>query len=255
MRLIGRLTPAAELSDARREEMFALFARHYEGVTRRQFAADLDEKQSVIEVVDPTNDTLRGFSTQVVLQVPVAGRTVRVLFSGDTIVDREYWGDPALSHVWGQLALSLIDARGADPLYWFLISKGYRTYRFLPVFFHEFYPRHGVTTPPGEAKVLHELAQWKFGKAYDPATGIVRPRAACRLRRELGETSTARLRDPHVRFFLENNPGHVVGHELCCLAPLSRENFTAAAWRVIGAGASDGCQLSAVSDQLTKVRL
>jgi hypothetical protein len=234
MRLIGRLTPVHDLSATRRDEMFALFARHYEGVKRRQFAADLAEKQSVIEVVDPVHDTLRGFSTQLVLHVPVHGRTVRALFSGDTIVDREFWGDPALSHVWGHLALSLIDKYGDEPLYWYLISKGYRTYRFLPVFFHEFYPRYDSTTPPEILSVIHGLGRWKFGNDYDAATGIVRPSEACRLRSGLGETTAARLRDPHLRFFFEKNPGHLVGRELCCIAPLSRENFTAAAWRVIG---------------------
>jgi hypothetical protein len=44
-----------------------------------------------------------------------------------------------------------------------------------------------------------------------------------------------RLRDPHVCFFLARNPGHASGDELCCLAPLTRANFTPAAYRVIGA--------------------
>ena len=43
-----------------------------------------------------------------------------------------------------------------------------------------------------------------------------------------------RLRDPHVRFFAERNPGHTRGDELCCLAPLTRAAFTSAAYRVIG---------------------
>jgi hypothetical protein len=234
MRLIGQLTPLDELSALRRDEMFDLFARHYDGVSRGQFEEDLAEKQWVIEVIDAEGGSLRGFSTQCVLQVPHAGSIVRALFSGDTIVDRQYWGDPALSHVWGHLALSLIDKYGDEPLYWYLISKGYRTYRFLPVFFREFYPGHGVATPSAEQEVLHAFGRWKFGKAYDPATGIVRPRDTCRLRSGLGETTAARLRDPHLRFFFEKNPGHAMGHELCCLAPLSRENFTGAAWRVIG---------------------
>jgi hypothetical protein len=235
MRLHGQLTPLAELSTSRRDEMYTLFARHYDGVSLGQFEDDLAEKQWVIEVVDAASGALRGFSTQLVLHVPVGERTVRPLFSGDTIIDREYWGDPALSHAWGHLALSLIDAHRGDPLYWYLISKGYRTYRFLPVFFHEFYPRHGVSTPRVLQEVLHAMGRWKFGVAYDAATGIVRPREGCPLRGDLGETSS-RLHDPHVRFFLEKNPDHVVGHELCCLAPLTRENFTAAAWRVIGPG-------------------
>jgi hypothetical protein len=236
MRLIGRLTPLEKILASRREEMFALFARHYEGVTTRQFEEDLSEKQWVIEVVDPGDGSLRGFSTQCVLHVPWAGGTVRALFSGDTIVDPEFWGDSALSHVWGRLALSLIETYPCDQLYWYLISKGFRTYRFLPVFFHEFYPRHDVRTPPAETEVLHALGRWKFGDAYDAAQGIIRPREACRLCDGLGATTAARMRDPHVRFFFERNPGHAIGHELCCLAPLSRENFTPAAWRVIDAG-------------------
>ncbi len=236
MRLLGSLTPIGDLTAARREEMFALFSRHYDGATFGQFEADLAEKECVIDVIDPADGSLRGFSTQCVLQAPLRDGTVRALFSGDTIVDREFWGDPALSHVWGHLALSLIDKYRDEPLYWYLISKGYRTYRFLPVFFREFYPRHDVATPRGEAAVLDALGRRKFGDSYDAANGVVRPKDPCRLRDGLGEIPDARLRDPHLRFFVERNPGHVLGHELCCLAPLSRKNFTAAAWRVIGAG-------------------
>jgi hypothetical protein len=236
MRLVGTLTRIDELNPSRREEMFALFARHYDGATFPQFETDLAEKEWVIEVIDPADGSLRGFSTQCVLQAPLGDGTVRALFSGDTIVDREFWGDPALSHVWGHLALELIDKYRDEPLYWYLISKGYRTYRFLPVFFREFYPRHDVATPLAETAVLHALGRHKFGDSYDAGKGIVRPKAACRLRDGLGEISAFRLRDPHLQFFVENNPGHAGGEELCCLARLSRENFSPAAWRVIGTG-------------------
>jgi hypothetical protein len=40
-----------------------------------------------------------------------------------------------------------------------------------------------------------------------------------------------------VRFFLERNPHYDRGDELCCLAPLTQENFTRAAYRVINASA------------------
>jgi hypothetical protein len=173
--------------------MFALFARHYEGVTSRMFEEDLSEKQWVIEVIDRADGALRGFSTQCVLHVPIAGSVVRALFSGDTIIDRAHWGDAALSHVWGHLALSLIDAYPYEQVYWYLISKGYRTYRFLPVFFHEFYPRHDVPTPRTETEVLHALGRWKFGDSYDTAHGIIRPREACPLRQYLGATTAARM--------------------------------------------------------------
>ena len=235
MRLSGQLTSVSDIDRRRRDEMFALFDRYYEGVTFPEFQKDLEEKQWVIEVVDPADGTLRGFSTQCLLDVPLGGGRVLALFSGDTIVDRQYWGDPALSHIWGQLALSLIDAYTERPLYWYLISKGYRTYRFLPVFFRQFYPRHGLATPSSEVEILRALGRWKFRESYDEELGVVRPTGdSCRLRAGVGEVTPARMRDPEVRFFAERNPGYQMGHELCCLARLSRENFTPAAWRVIG---------------------
>jgi len=54
------------------------------------------------------------------------------------------------------------------------------------------------------------------------------------LRDEVAPVTPGRLADPHVRFFVERNSGHFQGDELCCLAPLTRANFTPAAFRVIG---------------------
>ena len=234
MKLIGRLAHPADLGPPERDAMFALMDRHYAQIDRAAFEADLDEKQWVIQVFDPDTDALCGFSTQMLLEVDVAGRTVKALFSGDTIVAREHWGDNALSHVWGRLALSLIDTFEGE-LYWFLISKGYKTYRFLPVFFREFYPRHGAPTPPAAREVINALGRARYPAAYDPATGLIRAwPGKDRLREGVADITPERLRDPHVRFFVEQNPGHQHGEELCCLAPLSRDNFTPAAYRVLG---------------------
>jgi hypothetical protein len=235
MKLKGLLVPTAALTDAQREEMFALMCGHYENVTRPAFGADLAEKRWVILLLDPQIEAVCGFSTQRLLEVGVAGRPVTALFSGDTIVARDLWGDSALAHVWGRLALSLIDSLPGAELYWFLISKGYKTYRFLPLFFHEFYPRHDAPTPAWARAVTDALGAHKFPGAYDPAAGVVRGGPGKdRLRPGVADLTSERLRDPHVRFFAGRNPGHARGDELCCLAPLTRANFTAAAYRVIG---------------------
>lgn len=233
-RLEGHLLAVGELDGADRDAMFALMQRHYANVRREVFERDLDEKRWVIQVRESGRGTLRGFSTQTLVSLPSAGRPIRALFSGDTVVDRRFWGDRALVQLWGQLALRLIDRYGGE-LYWFLLSKGYRTYRFLPLFFHEFYPRHDRRSPAELRERLDALAEAKFGAAYDRERGVLPAGPAqYRLRAGLGEIRHARLADPHVRFFAERNPGHPRGDELCCLAPLARENFTPAAYRVIG---------------------
>src|SRR5262249_11506604 len=235
MKLAGRLMRVADLTREHRARMFALMEAHYENVRRATFEADLEEKRWVIVVLDPATGGLCGFSTQMVLETQVEGRPIKALFSGDTIIDPSRWGDQALAHVWGRLALSLIDAFPEDELYWFLISKGYKTYRFLPLFFHEFYPRHDRPIPTPMQEVLDALPEQKFGTAYAPGGGVVGAgRDKDRLRPGLADVTPQRLRDPHVRFFVERNPGHARGDELCCLAPLTRDNFTPAAYRVIG---------------------
>jgi hypothetical protein len=252
MKLSGRLVEVRKLSATQRDAMFMLMDRHYANVQRSIFDADLDDKQWVIEVRASIGGPLCGFSTQRLLDVEVDEspsppaplplgarggnkRPVRALFSGDTIIDREHWGDQALVHIWGRLALSLIDADPEAELYWFLISQGYKTYRFLPVFFHEFYPRHDVPTPTWVAPVIGALARARYADEYDAAAGVIRatPRQY-RLREGIADISAERLSDPHVRFFQERNPGHSQGDELCCVAPLTRANFTRAAYRVIG---------------------
>ena len=236
MKLNGRLARVADLTDSQQEQMFSLMEAHYENMDRSVFDADLEQKQWVILLDDPVDGAVYGFSTQTLLDAVVDDRPVRVLFSGDTIVDRDHWAQNPLAQVWGRFALSLIETEHSAPLYWFLIAKGYKTYRFLPVFFREFYPRYDVPTPLWSSRLIHTLGREQYPTAYDSNAGVVRANQfGCRLRPDVAAVTGERLRDAHVRFFTEQNPGHAHGDELCCIAPLTRENFTAAAYRVIGA--------------------
>jgi hypothetical protein len=235
-KLAGRLRTIDEVTPTERESMYALMTEHYANVTPQRFAADLAEKQWVLQIHDG-DGRLRGFSTQKILSTNLDGRRVRALFSGDTIVHRDDWGQTALTQQWGRFALDLMDEYPAEPLYWFLISKGYKTYRFLPVFFHQFYPRYDCPTPADIQTLLGQFARAKFGDAFDAQRGVVAAKPNdCHLLPGVAEVTAGRLQDPHVRFFHERNPQHALGDELCCLAPLTPDNFTAAAYRVIRAG-------------------
>ena len=215
--------------------MFALMDRHYDHVGREAFERDLAEKRWVIQLFAGKGDELVGFSTQMVLEASIDGRPVKSLFSGDTIIDPRYWGDRALMFVGGKLSLSLIDEYPGEELYWFLISAGYKTYRFLPVFFRQFYPRFDDPTPERTKKIIDALSVQKFGQRYDSAAGVIRAdERQYHLRSGVADVTLERLRDPHVEFFVARNPRYALGDELCCLAPLTRENFTEAAYKVLG---------------------
>jgi hypothetical protein len=230
--LMGETVARAALSPATVDEMMQLFSEHYELVCPQHFRRDLAEKDQVVLLRDERRGTLQGFSTLAVYTATVQGREVGVVYSGDTIIRPAFWGTPVLPSVWIKRVLALA-AQLPQPVYWLLISSGYKSYRFLPVFYREFYPRYDCPTPPEQQAILDELAQQRFGAQYDAALGLVRfESGATPLRPGVADVSEERQRNPHIRFFLACNPDHAQGDELVCLTRIAWENLTSAGQRM-----------------------
>jgi len=208
-------------------------------VTLYLFLRDLGEKEHVILLRD-ANGVLRGFSTLRTYDLTVEGRDVRLLFSGDTIIDESWWGEQELGRAWSELA-GRIRAEDPDrPLYWLLLSKGYRTYLYLPLFFEEFHPCRGREPAPFEKSIVDTFASMKYGDEYDRARGVVAfHHAPGRLREDLADVGEHRLRHEHVRFFLDANPQYREGHELVCLARLEAANMRGFARQCFVRGSAD----------------
>ena len=233
-RLQCNCVDVTDLDQCDRDAMYELFTQHFDHTDRDRFENDLAKKRWVLQLKEIDSERLCGFSSQVLLRFSCQGRNLRAIFSGDTIVDPKYWGETALIREWGRLVARLLKSNEDEPLYWFLISKGYKTYRFLPVFFREFYPRFDRSTPPWAQALLDVLANRLFPNQYDADRGIVVASPdKDRLRPELARVESTRLADPHIQFFLNSNPGYTLGDELCCLAPLKFDNFTPAGIRLL----------------------
>jgi hypothetical protein len=143
-------------------------------------------------------------------------------------------GETALPRLWAEHVFGRAPAINGARAFWFLICSGYKTYRFLPVFFREFYPTYARPTPPGAQRLLDTLGRRKFAQAYDKAKGVVRLEHGAALRRGVAEIDAQRLADPHVAFFQAANPGHARGDELACIAELTIANLTPAGRRMLG---------------------
>lgn len=229
--LCFEIVPIDAAGAALRDQLFALMLGCYDCMTRERFEADLAEKDCLIVLRDTTG-TPRGFSTQQISLRDWEGRKIQVLFSGDTIIEPAYWGSPELVKGWCAVAAHAISREPDRALYWFLISKGYRTYLYLPLFFREFYPQRDGEANGDFQHLLHALATEKFGDAYDMATCVARfPESFGQLAPELADVPVSRRDDPDVRFFLDRNPGYACGDELACLAEVSLENMHGMAHR------------------------
>jgi hypothetical protein len=232
-RIQSRIVSVAEITPTDARAMYEVFARHYDCVSFEQFLLDLSEKDCVL-VLRNADFAICGFSTQKVLRACVGGKPVRAVFSGDTIVDRAYWGEQELRRCWCRYVSSIYAEEPAVPLYWFLISKGYRTYLYLPLFFERFYPNCEAPTPAFEQRVLDALATAKFPDHYCAESGLIEfPRSHGQLKPRLAEIPARRLRDPHVQFFLERNPDYAIGQELACLAEISPSSMKLFAGRIL----------------------
>jgi len=173
MMIRRKLISINDLTTGQKDRMFRLMDEHYNNVRRETFERDLREKQYVILLECTETSRIEGFSTQMTYPFNLNGEKYLILYSGDTIISRNQWGSLELPKAFGELMLSLIKGHPEKRIFWFLITKGVRTFRFLPVFLKDFYPRYD-SEPESELKVLRDaLATDKFGESFDGKSGVV----------------------------------------------------------------------------------
>lgn len=233
-RLRGEVRRVDALSSRDTDAMYALMRDYFDGVSRQVFARDLAEKEWAVLLTEEGVERIRGFSTMMRFDATVDDEPIAAIFSGDTIVDRDCWGETLLPRLWSQHAFRVAASIRDRRTYWFLICSGYKTYRFLPVFFREFYPNHARATPARERRILDALAHARYPREYDAEAGVVRLATPAPLRAGVADVTEGRLRDPHVAFFARTNSSHERGDELACLTELVPSNLTPAGRRMVG---------------------
>lgn len=235
-RLEAQILPIRALTDGMRESMFGLYYRYYEATSRERFLADLAAKDEALILYD-TADVIRGFSTLRLIECEWNGHRCRVVFSGDTIVHHRFWGEQSLAFNWIRRAGAIKAERPNAPLFWLLIVKGHRTFRYLQAFSRNYYPHWKADTPPDMQGLMDRLGADLFGEDYGCDKGIVSfPLSRGQLRPEWAEPPDEVMSRPEVRFFLHRNPGYRQGDELLCLTELTPENLRPLARRLFEAG-------------------
>lgn len=238
MDLRANVVACTTLSFDEVERMFSLYAASYRDTARARFLADLSDKTHCIVLRDG-DGTIQGFSTLKLYETRWRETPIRVMFSGDTIIDPGHWGTQHLAFAWIRHAGEVRRAAPSVPLYWFLICKGHRTYRYLGAFARHYLPRAGASADGSDSSdanaqdLLDHLATERYGRAYNRASGILSfdvPQG--RLSPELANVPDAHRRIGNVAYFLQRNPGYACGDELVCLCELSAVNLRPLARRL-----------------------
>ena len=213
---VSRLTPEDK------SRMLRLMQAYYDSVTERQFLEDLSKKDAVILLKDQSR-RIQGFSTLANVRVKLDGKTLRAIFSGDTVIDKRYWGQRALGKAFLRHLFIEKLKSPFEPLYWLLISKGYKTYLMMANNFSEHYPRFERPTPARARALLDAFYSTLYPDRYDTETGLIESQTdGSRLKRGVAGIPTALLKsNPKVAFFEQRNPRWVEGTELACIARMT----------------------------------
>jgi hypothetical protein len=204
------------------EKMYQLFSDYYNNHTLNTFEHDLFEKDHVILLRDKKTNELQGFTT--LLRVPLKKAGVKVIgvYSGDTVLKKEYWGSPVLGISFLKYLWKLKVRRPGTAVYWFLISKGYKTYLLMAKNFSTYYPRFDKETPPEYKFLMNEFYSSKFKNNYGPETGLITFEGqSCSLKQNISDITPEILNEPRIAFFQQQNPKWADGHELTCIAKMT----------------------------------
>jgi hypothetical protein len=208
----------SRLSHAQQNVMFELFARYYENVIAEKFYSDLAQKDKVILLLD-SSKIIRGFSTLKFLELEMNKKKIIGIFSGDTVMDSSFWGGTALTMEFFKNVMGVKLKNPWTNVYWFLISKGFKTYLLLANNFAWYYPRFDRSLSNEAKSIIDTFATKLFGNLYDTKTLILKAASLYdRLKDNVAPiTDQMQKTNPKIAYFNQMNPSWMQGDELCCI--------------------------------------
>lgn len=218
--LKGKIQPISEYSKDDITVMYRLMSEFYDNTDEQVFLRDFYDKDYCLALYHDT-EGLVGFTTQKLMELDIDGRKIHGIFSGDTIIHKSHWGDIELFKVWADFWFTY--AEKYDEFYWFLICKGYKTYRILPLFWTEFYPRQGHEAPEYMQKIIDAYAQKLYPDEYDKSSGVIKySHTKDKLKAGVADVGEHEMKNKDISFFCEKNPGYIDGNDLACIAKIDR---------------------------------
>jgi hypothetical protein len=227
--LYTKIVKATEISSETIRQMHDLFIEYYNNAHIENFINDLRKKDHIILVCESFRNRVVGFTTIKKIDSEFQGKKVSGIFSGDTIMYKEYWGSKAMhSAFFGYLIKEKLKNPSVS-LYWFLISKGYKTYLLMANGFKRYYP--SIDGEESDQKYLKALTKhfcdMSYPGKYNYETGILDFGDTYQnLKEDVAEiTPELKKQYPKIDFFEEMNPGWRKGNELACIGELSFDQF------------------------------
>ena len=222
--LTYKLKLVTEISEDELKRMFTVMSANYDYITIEAFKKDLSNKDYAGILLDD-NLNIQGFTTFAINPKNYQHPEYNILFSGDTVISSDYVGSQELGKGWCKTVGSILAKFPEKKWMWYLMSKGYKTYLYLPFFFNKYYPAAKESEHENHQSIAHQCSTHFFGNEWNKKKGIVQfTNKIGQVKKEHAQKSFKKS-NLYVDYFLERNPGFVNGDELVCIAELAIDNF------------------------------
>lgn len=203
--------------------MEQLHRKYYDNLKSKAYRDDTYSKDYVI-ILEKDN-VLVGYTLFSLYEEIFNDNSWIVYYSGNTITDINSRNSFVLASVFFEVVKEMHKMWPQYKKCWFLLSKGFRTYKLLPQFFNRYFPAD--TKQDKEiGLLLYQLAQSRFGKKFNKENGIIEMNGAADFINDaLREEHVKYNENKEVDFFCRKNPGFIMGDELVCGCSLSVDNI------------------------------
>ena len=207
-------------------EMHKIFIQYYHNADLKTFVTDMGAKTGVIILQDKKENRIVGFSTWTEIDLINAGKKSIGVFSGDTVVEKKYWGNKEIHKKFAILLLKIKIKRPKTPVFWLLISKGYKTYLLLTNNFPNHYPSHDKNNIRLES-IVDNYCQQLYPSAYNETHRLLDFGDEYQHLKDDVAAITQDMTESHpdIRHFEHLNPSWRQGTELPCVGEVSVQVF------------------------------
>lgn len=223
-KLTFKTIKVSDLNLSQKNDMFEVFSKYYNNISKEAFEKDLNDKDIVFLLLDKQSLRIVGFSTLLNIFVKVNGKSIRGVFSGDTILEKQYWGNGTLGLAFLRYLFIQKLKNPFKPLYWYLISKGFKTYLMMANNFKNHFPRYEFETPSETKDLISAFSRELYPKNYCSQSGLLKfkgEESKDSLKGSVAPITKDMIKNhPRIKFFADKNSGWEKGDELCCLAKM-----------------------------------
>ena len=208
------------------KQMYAVFEKYYDNTNFELFKRDFSSKSGAFLILHPKSGDIVGFSTIKELSLEIDGKMTHAFFSGDTVIEKEFWGNRILVYLFYKYLIAFRLRKLGAPIYWLLISKGFKTYLILANNYYSYYP-HYKGKHQGLKKIADAYSEAYYGEYYDRDKGVLDfGDDYAPLKGDIAPiTDQMRKKSPKIRFFEQQNPEWERGTELVCVGAIPTQDF------------------------------